>query len=99
MNNESGSALQKASFVLLLFIAAALGYLIMRERLQTERDRSAVDLRPDAPSTTQAVASPAFNPSEMKSSFAPLRPRVQTNTARAVKEGAIAARKSDSASS
>ena len=31
MNNEWSPALQKASFALLVFIAAALGYLIARD--------------------------------------------------------------------
>ena len=36
MNHESGSALQQASFALLVLIAAGLGYLIVRDRIRSQ---------------------------------------------------------------
>jgi len=82
MNHESGSALQQASFALLVVIAAGLGYLIVRER--TRSAERAAEATATAASAATAPANPAtqpapWNPAEMKSSFAPLRPRSETN--------------------
>jgi hypothetical protein len=83
MNNESGSALQKASFVLLMFIAAALAYLIVRDRIRANQQRDEAErIAAVAPSTALQTTPRPFNPAEMKSSFAPIRPRVETNTVR-----------------
>ena len=75
--------LPKATFVLLLFIAAALGYLVMRDWLRPE-PRAEMEITTIAPSRTVSPTNvaPAWNPAEMKSSFAPLRPRVETNLVR-----------------
>lgn len=84
MNHASGSALQKVSFVLVLFIAAAAGYLVVRERLRADRlraDEAAVAAQKenilDAVTNYQARAA-ATN----KAEYAPLRDRVVTNTVR-----------------
>jgi hypothetical protein len=83
MNNESGSALQKASFVLLMFIAAALAYLIVRDRIRADQQRAEAErIAATAPLAPPQAAQRPINPAEMKSSFAPLRPRVETNTIR-----------------
>lgn len=85
MNHASGSALQKISFVLVLFIAAAAGYLVVRERLRANQQReaelaavaaAAANSAP-APTVPQRAAAPLEKPS-----FAPLRDRVVTNTVR-----------------
>lgn len=81
MNNASGSALQKASFALLLLIAVALAYLIVRERMRARDEEAYRDHLPGSPLAARTQSANAF-PSEMKSSFAPLRPRVETNTVR-----------------
>ncbi|HWN95397.1 MAG TPA: hypothetical protein VNT99_10225 [Methylomirabilota bacterium] len=80
MNNESRTVLQKANFVLLVLIAAALGYLIVRQRSDPHREQSAATTT--AAAAPVAVSGSQLNSTEMKSSFAPLRPRVETNTVR-----------------
>jgi hypothetical protein len=83
MNNESGSALQKANFALLILIASALAYLIVRERIRSHR----VEAGSQEAADVAAVATPpatTASPEETTSSFAPLRPRVDTNAARKV---------------
>ena len=79
MNNESGSALQKASFALLVFIAAALAYLIVRDRV---RDREEQRATAEAAEAAQNASASASTPLPAKSSFAPLRPRGEPNVAR-----------------
>jgi len=83
MNNDSSSALQKASFVLLVFIAAALSYLIVRERLRS-REREPVASAVSGPRASNDVPGTTWNPKEMRNSFAPIRPRVETNVVHAV---------------
>ena len=75
--------LPKATFVLLLFIAAALGYLIMRDWLRPE-PRAEIEVAATVASHTvpPTNAAPDWNPAEMKSSFVPLRPRSETNFVR-----------------
>jgi plastocyanin len=84
MNNESGSALQKANFTLLILIASALAYLIVRERIRSHR----VEAGSQEGTDTVAIATPPVNntasPEESRSSFAPLRPRVDTNAVRKI---------------
>jgi hypothetical protein len=81
MNNESGSVLQKASFALLLFIAAGLGYLIIRDRFP--RGQAAVESIPSsAASGARTSSNTSSDPTEPRSSFAPLRPRNATNPPR-----------------
>jgi len=83
MNDESGSALQKASFVLLMFIAAALAYLIVRERIRANQQRAEAErMAATAPTAAPQSTPRPLTPAEMKSSFAPLRPRVETNATR-----------------
>jgi plastocyanin len=80
MNTPSGSALQKVNFVLLLVIASAVAYLIIRDR-----QRSAAETSPVASTTTTGADDApreGFNPAEMKASFAPLRHRAMTNESR-----------------
>jgi hypothetical protein len=87
MNNESGSTLQKINFVLLLLIAAALGYLIARNRIDgTAAQPAATSLTPAAPLDAVAANTSA---APTRSSFAPLRARVETNGARAVPARAV----------
>ena len=75
--------LPKATFVLLLFIAAALGYLVMRDWLRPEQ-RAEMEATTTTASRTVSPtnAAPAWNPAVMKSSFVPLRPRSETNFVR-----------------
>lgn len=82
MNNQSGSALQKANFALLLLIASALTYLVVRERIRTPKAEAGSTEGTDAVSVVEPPPTPV--PSETKSSFAPLRPRVETNVIRKV---------------
>lgn len=84
MNNESGSALQKANFALLVFIAGALAYLIVRERIRARDELVALAAaRNDGPVAAVTVPpKPADNPRSNQTSFAPLRPRPVTNSAR-----------------
>ena len=81
MNREPSSVLPKATFVLLLFIAAALGYLVVRDWL---RPNSRAEVQTAAPVETVAPTNPTpvSNPAEMKPSFAPIRPRAETNMVR-----------------
>lgn len=82
MNNQSGSALSRITFLLALFIAAALGFLVVREFLRPEPAaaqsaepvESAVSEKPSArhPSVAPAAAQPAY---------APLRPRANPPSA------------------
>ena len=86
MNNKSGSALQKASFVLLLFIAAALAYLIVRERIRAHGQRAESERTVMTAGSSSRFSNPqTFNPSATKSSFAPLRPRGNTNSLQAAR--------------
>ena len=97
MNNKSGSALQKASFVLLVLILCGLAYLILLERARRERRAAeeAAEVAANKPDPTPTTAS---NPAETKPSFAPLRARVETNKARAFTGTIIVAPKNTSAS-
>ena len=81
MNSESGSALQKASFVLLLFIACALAYLIVRDRVRSREPVQVAQLTED-PAPRKDSPGGSRDPAEMRTSFAPLRPRNDTNSAR-----------------
>ena len=72
MNNDSGSALQKASFALLVFIAAALAYLIVRDRVRERTQPAEATASEPAPDPNEpAISAPRPAPN----SFAPLRPR------------------------
>ena len=82
MNNASSSPLQKASFVLLVFIACALAYLIVRGHLDAQRTKRDAESVVASSSSAIEPARGRLNSSEMKSSFAPLRPRVETNVVR-----------------
>lgn len=83
MNDESGSALHKASFALLLLIAAALAYLIVRERI---RSRDSANTQQAEVESLQLDSASAIvgSPAEIKSTLAPLRPRIETNSPRVV---------------
>ncbi len=84
MHHESGSALQKVTFVLVLFVAAAAGYLVVRDRLRAERQRA--DEKAVAEQKEKILEAVAkFNASTAatnKLEYAPLRDRVITNTVR-----------------
>ena len=82
MNNESGSTLQKASFALLVFIAAALGYLIVRDRFRP--NPASLTPSPESTGESASQANLAGAGREIRSSFAPLRPRVDTGVVRVV---------------
>ena len=83
MNNASGSVLQKVTFILVLLIAAAAGYLLVRERLRADQqsaDAAAAVTAKTAPLAAAAPDRPA--PPPEKPNYAPLRPRVETNVVR-----------------
>jgi len=87
MKSESGSALQKATFIVLLFIAGCLAYLVMREFSRSEQ--RAVEAREAAAANASAKANqppPVDEPiaTPAKPTYAPLRPRVETNLVRVV---------------
>jgi plastocyanin len=85
MNNASGSSLQKANFALLVLILGCLAYLIVRERVRSEQRAAEAEAAAAANariSTVRTVSAPW--PSDLKSSFSPLRARNETNTARVV---------------
>jgi len=82
MNNESSSALQKATLVLLIFIAAALGYLIMRDYMRTWKDVATAPETDPVVGTPVSAPVPFSTPSETKISVVPLRPRRETNVLR-----------------
>src|SRR5688500_17838090 len=96
MNDKSGSTLQKASFALLILIAAALAYLIVRDRVRSDReDRSLNQVPP--PSAASSASASATAPSkwgEMKSSFTPLRSRAGAGTERVTTNQRVIARNS-----
>ena len=84
MHHESGSALSKVTFVLVLFIAAAAGYLVVRERLRAERQQAAeTAMAAQKEEILNTVAK--FNASAAvtnKVEYAPLRERAVTNVVR-----------------
>ncbi len=85
MHHESGSALQKVTFVLVLFVAAAAGYLVVRERLRAERQRAteAAAAVKQQEEISQAVTKYHSNMAATNPvTYAPLRARVVTNTVR-----------------
>ncbi len=84
MNNESGTALQKANFVLLALILAGLAYLIVRERVRSEQRAAEAQAVQAAAAQPEPAPAAKGNSSELKSSFVPLRDRVQTNVTRVV---------------
>ena len=86
MNNESGSALQKANFVLLALILAGIAYLIVRDRIRSEQRAAEAQAAQAAATQARAMSAttPGGNALEMKSSFTPLRDRVQPNATRVV---------------
>jgi hypothetical protein len=93
MNNTSGSAWQKVGFVLVLFVAAALGYLVVRERIRADRERAEAEA---ARTAAEHALSPAVpqptNPPPSKTAYAPLRPRAETNVVRALSKPQIITR-------
>jgi hypothetical protein len=86
MNHASGSALQKVSFVLVLFIAAAAGYLVVREKIRADAQRQqALDAAIAATNESESAGNPvalSSNRLSNKVNYAPLRPRVETNVVR-----------------
>ena len=86
MHHKSGSALSKVSFVLVLFIAAAAGYLVVRERLRARNEQEAMAAAEAAAAKEaeifKAVAKFNSNTAAARPEFAPLRDRVVTNTVR-----------------
>jgi len=85
MNNASGSTLQKVNFALLVLVLAALAYLIVRERARSEQRAAAETEAASADPKTPPVRNVNTPwPSDLKSSFAPLRARVETNVVRSV---------------
>jgi plastocyanin len=72
MKGQPASSLQKISFVLLLFIAAALTYLIVRDRLRSDANAQSATGRETTSDSNDPVI---IIPPGMTSSFAPLRPR------------------------
>jgi hypothetical protein len=84
MNHAPGSTLQKVSFILVLFIAAAAGYLVVRERLRASQQRKAEAEAAVATNSSQSTSTPErpTSPSAEKPNYAPLRDRVETNVVR-----------------
>ena len=84
MRHESGSALQKVTFVLVLFVAAAAGYLVVRERLRADQQRAAeAAAARQQEDISQAITNYRTNyTATNKLTYAPLRDRVVTNTVR-----------------
>jgi hypothetical protein len=76
MNTQSGSALQKVNFTLLVLIAVALGYLIARDR-RHQRAETEIPVPTASAGATEGQANTA-NPSVPE--HAPLRPRSVTNS-------------------
>lgn len=72
---------RKLSFVLALFIAAALGYFAVRYRLRMDQERAdaVAAAAPPAPSAPVSAA-PLISP--LKPNYLPLRARVETNVVR-----------------
>ena len=84
MNNETGSALQKANFVLLALVLAGVAYLIVRERVRSEQRAAEAQAVQAAAARRETATATAANSSELKSSFTPLRDRVQPGVTRVV---------------
>lgn len=80
MNQQTGSTLQKVNFALLVLIAAALGYLIARHHLDARR--APIDSPEPTSSAMDESRRPPVASSSTKPSYAPLRPRVETNAFR-----------------
>lgn len=83
MANESGSAFQKATYVLLLVVVGAVAYLGARNyfRGQEAVDEPGPSKASNALQIAGSVPPPPLpvNPVEPKPSYAPLRPRASTN--------------------
>ncbi len=86
MKSESGSALQKAIFIVLLLVLGCLAYLVMREHNRSEpgpaefHEATAPAAGPmNPPGSTEAPTTSPARPT-----YAPLRPRVETNLVRVV---------------
>jgi hypothetical protein len=86
MNHVSGSVLQKVSFVLVLLIAAAAGYLVVREKIRADAERqraqNAAIAAANESETSGNPGSLSSNRLGNKVNYAPLRPRVETNVVR-----------------
>ena len=78
--------MQKVSFVLVLFVAAAAGYLVVRERLRAEQQRAALAAAAVAEQKEEiSKAVTKFNSNMAATNqvtYSPLRDRVVTNTVR-----------------
>ena len=97
MHHDSGSALQKVTFVLVLFVAAAAGYLVVRDRLRAEREREAeAQAREQEAEISKAITTFSSNRVVTNSVlYAPLRDRVVTNTVRVPSNRFIAVSKTN----
>ncbi|HTD67538.1 MAG TPA: hypothetical protein VK846_13515, partial [Candidatus Limnocylindria bacterium] len=84
MNNTSGSALARLSFVLLLFIAGGVVYLVVRNRDYQDQLTATEPLVAAAPAPAEAQPIPASQDVVTKPTYAPLRPRAATNVSRSV---------------
>ena len=84
MNNQTGSALQKANFVLLALILTGVAYLIVRDRVRSEQRAAEAQAVQAAAARRETATATAANASELKSSFTPLRDRVQPGVTRVV---------------
>lgn len=77
----------KVSFIMVLFVAAAVGYLVVRERMRSwaEREQAAEAARRAEQETEISKAGAKFNSNlttTARTEYAPLRDRVVTNTVR-----------------
>ena len=86
MKSESGSALQKATFIVLLLVLGCLAFLVTREFSRSEH--RAAEAREAAATAAAQANQPAATETPVttvtKPAYAPLRPRVETNVARVV---------------
>jgi hypothetical protein len=85
MQRQSGSVLPKITFVLVLFIAAAAGYLVVRERLRADAERRRAEAASNVIERDAKIAEAIARYTNQfaatnKVTYAPLRNRVVTNT-------------------
>ena len=86
MKSESGSALQKAIFIVLLLVLGCLAYLVMREHNRSEPGTAEFHeaTTPAAGPMNPPGSTEAPTTSPARPTYAPLRPRVETNLVRVV---------------
>lgn len=84
MKSESGSALQKASFIVLLLILSCLAYLVVRDLSRSEQRAAEAQAAAAASQTSPPVPNEGAVTPATKPAYAPLRPRAESNVVRVV---------------